>query len=144
MTREQAILIARECASAQPESYYNGPNFEPHEWVITAIMTAGARYNVVEMAPPTTFEMAEEPEDVRTHVLNMRDFFLTLVTGYNTVGAYETAADAQKMAVALNAFEDHHNITGLSWPLEVIREEGSSPGLKTNHENDSPRYGEDL
>jgi hypothetical protein len=99
-----------------------------------------------EQPDPTapTFQMAEEPEDVRGHVLAMRDFFLTLVTGYNAVGAYEAASDAQKMAVALNAFESNHNITGLSWPLEVIREEGSSAGLKTNYENDSPRYGEDL
>jgi hypothetical protein len=39
LSREQAIDIARECAAAKPQSYYADP-FEPHEWVIDAIMTA--------------------------------------------------------------------------------------------------------
>ena len=39
MTRKQAIEIARECAKTKPESYYAEP-FQPHEWVIDAIMKA--------------------------------------------------------------------------------------------------------
>ena len=39
MTREQAIEIARRCAKAKPQSYYAEP-FDPHEWVIDAIMEA--------------------------------------------------------------------------------------------------------
>jgi hypothetical protein len=39
MNREQAIALARECAKARPQSYYAEP-FEPHEWVIDAIMRA--------------------------------------------------------------------------------------------------------
>jgi hypothetical protein len=41
MNREQAIEIARECAKAKPQSYYAEP-FEPHEWVIDAIMRAAS------------------------------------------------------------------------------------------------------
>lgn len=37
MTREQAIEIALRCAKAKPQSYYSEP-FQPHEWVIDAIM----------------------------------------------------------------------------------------------------------
>lgn len=39
MTREQAIEIARRCAKAKPQSYYAEP-FQPHEWVIDAILEA--------------------------------------------------------------------------------------------------------
>src|SRR5882724_7704930 len=40
MTRDQAIEIARECAKAKPQSYYAEP-FEPHEWVVDAMIRAG-------------------------------------------------------------------------------------------------------
>lgn len=40
MTREEAIEIAKRCAAAKPESYYAEP-FQPHEWVIDAIMEVG-------------------------------------------------------------------------------------------------------
>lgn len=90
------------------------------------------------------FAMEPEPQDVRRLVLDMRDVFLTMVTGFNTVGAYEAAASAQTMAVALHTFECKHNITGLAWPLEVVREEGESPALRTVYENDNVRFGEDL
>lgn len=39
MTREQAIELARAHAKAQPQSYYSEP-FQPHEWVIAAILAA--------------------------------------------------------------------------------------------------------
>lgn len=39
MTREQAIEIARRFAKAKPQSYYSEP-FQPHEWVIDAIVAA--------------------------------------------------------------------------------------------------------
>jgi len=42
MDREQAIEIARRCARAKPQSYYAEP-FQPHEWVIDAILTAARR-----------------------------------------------------------------------------------------------------
>ncbi len=41
MTRDEAIEHARKHAKAQPESYYVEP-FQPHEWVIGAIMAASA------------------------------------------------------------------------------------------------------
>jgi len=152
MTREDAIATARK--------YYvgfnfptNGEPFDVPEWAVQAILEASRPppelENFIDPATvakmvPSGFQMAEEPEDVRALVLNMREFFLTLVGGYNAVGAYDSARDAQTMAIALHKFEDEHNVTGLTWPLEVIREEGNSPGLKTNYQNDSPRYGEDL
>lgn len=37
MNREQAIELARKCAKAKPKSYYAEP-FQPHEWVVDAIM----------------------------------------------------------------------------------------------------------
>lgn len=39
MNREQAIELAREHAKAKPQSYYAEP-FQPHEWVIDAILDA--------------------------------------------------------------------------------------------------------
>jgi hypothetical protein len=39
MTRNQAIEIARSCAKDKPQSYYAEP-FQPHEWVIDAILLA--------------------------------------------------------------------------------------------------------
>lgn len=39
MNREQAIEIARKHAKAKPQSYYAEP-FQPHEWVIDAIIEA--------------------------------------------------------------------------------------------------------
>lgn len=37
MTRDQAIEIARKHAKENPQSYYAEP-FQPHEWVIRAIL----------------------------------------------------------------------------------------------------------
>lgn len=42
MTREQAKEIAREAIRRKPQSYYVEP-FEPHEWVVDAILEAYAR-----------------------------------------------------------------------------------------------------
>lgn len=39
MTRDQAIELARTHAKAQPQGYYSEP-FQPHEWVISAILAA--------------------------------------------------------------------------------------------------------
>lgn len=41
MTREQAIEIARAAAKARRPSYYAEP-FEPHAWVVDAILAGGA------------------------------------------------------------------------------------------------------
>lgn len=41
MTREEAIEIARAAAKAKPQSYYAEP-FEPHEWVVDAILEASS------------------------------------------------------------------------------------------------------
>jgi hypothetical protein len=39
ITRVRAVEIARRCAKAKPQSYYAEP-FQPHEWVLDAIMEA--------------------------------------------------------------------------------------------------------
>ena len=39
MTRAEAIDVARAAARAKPQSYYAEP-FEPHEWVVDAILAA--------------------------------------------------------------------------------------------------------
>jgi hypothetical protein len=49
MTREQAIEIARHCAKAKPQSYYSEP-FQPHEWVIDAILL-GVRLHGAQYVP---------------------------------------------------------------------------------------------
>lgn len=121
MTREEAIAIARLAAAAQPEGYMNPANahvFEPHEWVVTAIIDA---HNAGIPAPVA-------PSSMRDAVLGMRDTFLQLVAAYNSVHAFEEARDAQVMAIALHKFEDDHNITCMAWPLQpVVGEDG--PGL---------------
>lgn len=39
MNRADAVCIAQECAAKKPESYYAEP-FEPHEWVVDAVLAA--------------------------------------------------------------------------------------------------------
>lgn len=39
LSREEAVEIARAAARAKPQSYYAEP-FDPHEWVIDAVMAA--------------------------------------------------------------------------------------------------------
>jgi hypothetical protein len=39
MTYEEAVELARKHAKANPQSYYAEP-FQPHEWVISAILEA--------------------------------------------------------------------------------------------------------
>ncbi len=41
MSRERAVAIARTCAAGKPEKYYAEP-FEPHEWVVDAVISAAA------------------------------------------------------------------------------------------------------
>jgi hypothetical protein len=53
MTREEAITIARYCAKEKPQSYYAEP-FQPHEWVIDAILLAAARPVTAAPAEPIT------------------------------------------------------------------------------------------
>ena len=41
MNRDHAISLARQCAAEQPQSYVGDPmTFQPHEWVIAAILRA--------------------------------------------------------------------------------------------------------
>jgi uncharacterized UBP type Zn finger protein len=42
VTREEAIKLARQMAKKHPENYipWDIENFEPHEWVIQAILDA--------------------------------------------------------------------------------------------------------
>lgn len=42
MDRQDAIEYAKEAAAKHPESYTNTADFQPHEWVIQAIMKAGS------------------------------------------------------------------------------------------------------
>lgn len=42
MSRDQAVEIARRHAKAKPHSYYAEP-FQPHEWVVDAILEASRR-----------------------------------------------------------------------------------------------------
>ena len=49
-------------------------------------------------------------------VLAMRDDFLILVDAYNKIWRYDHALDAQAMVIALDKFEDEHNITDVAWP----------------------------
>lgn len=41
--RGKAVAIACAAAKANPPSYYTGEDFEPHAWVVDAIMTAASR-----------------------------------------------------------------------------------------------------
>jgi hypothetical protein len=49
MTRDQAIELARVHAKAQPQSYYSEP-FQPHAWVIEAILAAAEEGRVITAA----------------------------------------------------------------------------------------------
>lgn len=63
-------------------------------------------------------------------VLRMRDEFLQLVGAYNTIGSYKDAQDAQAMAIALNNFEERHDITEILWPPQIAGEEDHDKWLK--------------
>lgn len=55
MDRKQATELAREYAKRKPEAYYSEP-FEPHEWVVDAVLAAHAA-GLGEVPPiPTTEE----------------------------------------------------------------------------------------
>lgn len=65
--REKAIAIARRAAKAKPQSYYAEP-FEPHEWVVDAVMEAAS------VLPPIPAQclhcgQAVEREAAREHVM---------------------------------------------------------------------------
>lgn len=55
LTREDAIEIARRCAKAKPQSYYAEP-FEPHEWVVDAILAGAGEYHEAAMRAETELE----------------------------------------------------------------------------------------
>lgn len=54
-------------------------------------------------------------------VMKMHQDFLTLVSAYNAVGMFEEAANAQRMAIALNEFEERHIITNMAWPPRLVK-----------------------
>jgi hypothetical protein len=49
MNREQAIELARKHAKAKPQSYYAEP-FQPHEWVVDAILEASSEASDAQVA----------------------------------------------------------------------------------------------
>lgn len=49
-------------------------------------------------------------------VIEMRDDFLLLVQAFNSVHDFRAAIEAQSMVIALNKFEDDHDITQIAWP----------------------------
>ena len=51
MTRDEAIEIARAAAKANQPSYYAEP-FQPHEWVVDAILTAANTKPTARHYPP--------------------------------------------------------------------------------------------
>lgn len=63
MNREQAIEIARACAKAKPQSYYAEP-FEPHEWVVDAILQAAGTSEPKHGSPTTEAEGRERVESL--------------------------------------------------------------------------------
>lgn len=66
--------------------------------------------------------MSESSAAVRTvseRVLAMRDDFVELVGAFNAAHDFETAADAQLLVVALNKFEDDHDLTQIAWPPSI-------------------------
>jgi hypothetical protein len=53
MDREKAKAIARHWAAIYPQSYVGHPaTFEPHEWVINAIMDAAFNHHAMPPVPP--------------------------------------------------------------------------------------------
>lgn len=51
ITRDEAVAIARAAAAKKPESYTgDGVTFEPHEWVIDAIIEASKRTYFTDVA----------------------------------------------------------------------------------------------
>lgn len=64
--------------------------------------------------------LPSEPLSGRDAIMRMRDEFLQAVSIYNEVGLFNSAKDAQKMAISLHKFEDDHAVTELVWPLRTI------------------------
>jgi hypothetical protein len=59
MQREEAIAIAQAAAKANPPSYYSDP-FEPHAWVVDAVLAAGESAMIVAIDPESVeYEEAE-------------------------------------------------------------------------------------
>lgn len=68
-------------------------------------------------------EPKSEPWTGRDAVLRMRDDFLQYVAAANEIGDYEGATHAQRIAVALNRFEDGNIITNIDWPARAVVDE---------------------
>lgn len=62
MTRDEAIAIAKRCAQDFPQPYTQVENFEPHEWVICAMLRAVAQ---AEIATAVEKREAENYRDIR-------------------------------------------------------------------------------
>ncbi len=62
MTRDEAIAIAKRCAQDFPKPYTQVEGFEPHEWVVCAMLRAVAQ---VETATIVEKREAENFRDIR-------------------------------------------------------------------------------
>jgi hypothetical protein len=76
VTRAEAIEIARRCAKTKPQSYYAEP-FQPHEWVIDAIIDAASR---VHLQTPAV-DLAEARKRVAKVIDDATDFWSREVDG---------------------------------------------------------------
>jgi hypothetical protein len=65
LSREQAIRIAQIHAKLRPQSYYAEP-FQPHEWVIEAIIAAAAP-PLHALAPATVSSITSTGRRWATH-----------------------------------------------------------------------------
>lgn len=57
-------------------------------------------------------------------VIQMHRDFLKLVTAYNAVGMFDSAAKAQQMAISLHEFEEAEIITNMMWPPRLVDDNG--------------------
>lgn len=80
MTRDEAIKHAQKHAKALPESYYAEP-FMPHEWVISAIMSA---------------PYAEVREEVLRELLEWEAEYMQQARGGDRSGKSDARADATR------------------------------------------------
>ena len=60
--------------------------------------------------------MDEDWVTAAARVCAMRDDMLFMVEAFNNVGEYERAFEAQAIVIALNKFENDHDITQIAWP----------------------------
>lgn len=108
MTRDEAIAIAKRCAQDFPQPYTQVEDFEPHEWVICAILRAVAQAEIA-----TTIEK-REAQNFR----DIREMMGDVVEGTNQTVRLFQDKFSRYYFIGIGTKQAYH---GLTFPAAIAR-----------------------